>query len=76
MPPRNLIMALIESAWWGIVMLCVYWGMLRLMDKAAGLDFRHTIDKIEQDPRAAAEYFGRRAIAVAIIVSIAFWRLL
>jgi len=47
----------------------VFWFTLRLMDRAARLNFRETIDKIEATPLAASIYFGCRIIAVAILYS-------
>ena len=47
----------------------VFWYTLRLMDKAARLNFKDTIDKIEGNPLAASIYFGCRVLAIAILYS-------
>ena len=56
------------------VAITVWWGLLRLMDKVAGLDFRDAIDLIEESPQACAIYFGFRAFAAAYLVEGLFTR--
>lgn len=41
-----------------------WWGTLRLMDKAADIEFKYTIQNLST---AGAIYFGCRAIAVALL---------
>lgn len=55
-------------------MIAAWWGLLRLMDLAASIDFKETISSIESEPLAAAVYFAGRALAVAWICSTAFGR--
>ena len=45
----------------------VWWGMLRLMDRAGGIKFRAKLRIIETDPLALAIYFGTRLLALAIL---------
>ena len=67
---------MIESVALGLAVLLLlvpvgvgaWWYLLRLMDKAAWIDFRVTIDRIEHEPLAAAVYFGLRAIAAAYLI--------
>lgn len=71
-----------ESIGIGVLVLLVlvplgvatWWGLLRLMDKAARIEFRNSIDFIEANPLAAAVYFGLRAIATAYLVGTLFSR--
>lgn len=45
----------------------VWWGTLRLMDRAAGIRFRAKLRIIETDPMALAIYLGVRLLALAIL---------
>ena len=47
----------------------VWWGTLRLMDRAAGIRFRAKLRIIETDPMALAVYLGVRLLALAILFS-------
>jgi hypothetical protein len=61
----NFLYLLISAVFVG----SVFWATLRLMDRAAAIYFRNTIDLIERNPLAASIYFGCRIIAVAILYS-------
>jgi len=54
--------------------VAAWWGLLRLMDRAARISFRYTVDRIEHDPIAASIYFGLRAVASAYLVANLFSR--
>lgn len=45
----------------------VWWGMLRLMDKAAGIEFKEEIQGVQRDELAMSIYFVGRLIALAIL---------
>lgn len=50
-----------------------WWGLLRFLDLLAGgwKHFKNNVqDTIHSDPRAAAQYYGCRAIAAAILVGL------
>ena len=55
-------------------MIAAWWGLLRLMDLVADIDFKKTISAISREPLPAAVYFGARALAVALICAEAFGR--
>lgn len=52
-------------AGYGLALTAAWFG-LRLFDRAGQIDFIASLDRIEQDPRAAAEYFGRRFMGVCL----------
>ena len=52
-----------------VVALAVWWWMQRWMDISAGIKFREVWGAIKDGNQAVADYRGRRAIAVAIIVA-------
>lgn len=45
----------------------VWWGTLRLMDRAGGIKFRAKLRIIETDPMAVALYLGLRLVALALL---------
>lgn len=47
----------------------VWWGMLRILDKTAGVKFHAKFRIMETDPMALAVYFGARLIALALLFS-------
>ena len=51
--------------------VAVWWGLLRLMDKAAGINFRYEMHQLDQP---MAIYYGLRAVATAYLVASLFSR--
>ena len=45
----------------------VWWGMLRLMDKAAGIEFKQELKDFQRDELARSIYFVGRLIALALL---------
>jgi hypothetical protein len=45
----------------------VWWGMLRVLDRTAGVKFSAKFKIMETDPMALAVYFGCRLLALAIL---------
>lgn len=52
--------------------VATWWGLLRLMDYALGVNFRDQIKAFS--PRDQALYFGFRAVATAYLVATLFSR--
>lgn len=50
-----------------VIITAVWWGTLRLMDRAAGIDFRDELEQISQDNMALSLYMVGRLIALAIL---------
>jgi hypothetical protein len=43
-------------------------GGLTLFNKLNGIKFTDVLERIRQDPRAEADYYGKRAIAVGLVI--------
>lgn len=63
----DLIYNLIYLLAMAVFVAAVWWGTARLMDRAAGVEFRDEIEKISTSPSASALYFGLRLVALAIL---------
>jgi hypothetical protein len=50
------------------VALIVLFQMLKRGNKAVGVDIEDVLERLKDDPRALADYYGRRLIAAAIVV--------
>lgn len=57
--------ALITKA---VVILTVVFLMLKMANKSLGIKMKDVIEKINEDPQALSDYFGRRLIAAAIVI--------
>jgi len=59
-----------------IVLLVGMFCVLRVFDKLLGIDFTEAFNKIEQDAKALAVYFGFRflsvTLAIGFVVCVAF----
>lgn len=45
------------------------WFVLRTFDASSGIDFKRAFDKVEEDGRSIALYYGLRFIGVAFMVA-------
>ena len=51
-----------------IVALFILFRMLRYANKTNGVHIEDMLERLNDDPRAVADYYGRRLIAAAIVV--------
>lgn len=50
------------------VALFILFRMLRYANRANGVRIEDMLEKLNEDPRAVADYYGRRLIAAALVV--------
>ncbi|MDY0882323.1 hypothetical protein ACFPL7_22300 [Dongia soli] len=46
-------------------------GKTRWLDRRAGLPFKDALNEMRKDPRALADYYGRRFLGICLLVSVA-----
>lgn len=56
---------------YAVAAILLTWGLLRALDRAAGLNPKETIRSITDDPKAAALYFGLRFLGACLLVGLA-----
>jgi len=57
---------------WAIIAALAFTMLLRWFDRRAGISFKRDVwDVMATDPRALADYHGRRLLAVAIVIAAA-----
>jgi hypothetical protein len=67
--------SLLASLAFAFAAVAVWWGALRFLDVLAG-GWRHfrgeggPLERILSDPRAAADYYGKRNLAAALLVGL------
>lgn len=50
------------------VALYILFKMLRFANRSIGVTMEEVVAKLNEDPRALADYYGRRLIAAAIVI--------
>ena len=65
---EGLIIRLVIAIVGAIVGLIAAWFVLRTFDASSQIDFKKAFDKMEQDAKAIALYFGLRFLGVAILI--------
>jgi hypothetical protein len=50
------------------VALFILFRMLAYANRSNGVSIEEMLEKLDEDPRAVADYYGRRLIAAAIVV--------
>lgn len=53
-----------------VILYMSMFGVLRLFDKALGIDFKEAFNTIETDSRAMALYYGLRILGVSLAVGL------
>lgn len=53
-----------------VILYIAMFGVLRLFDKALGIDFKEAFNTIETDSRAMALYYGLRILGVSLAVGL------
>ena len=67
--------SLLASLGFAFAAVLLWWGALRFLDVLAG-GWRHfreaggPLERILSDPRAAADYYGKRNLAAAVLVGL------
>lgn len=67
MDPILIESAIFRLAFAGLA-VGVTWGLLRLLDKAAGVPFRTVVREIADDAGTAALYYGLRFLGACLLV--------
>lgn len=51
--------------------IIIGWGVLRALDRLGGIDFKATAERISNEAKPAAIYFGLRFVGVCTLIGMA-----
>lgn len=65
---EGLIIRLVIALAALVIGLIGTWFVLRTFDASSKIDFKKVFDKMEEDPKAMASYYGMRFIGVCFMI--------